>query len=136
MKIKNARNHKIIDIEDVWPLDDSETNININEITCLEHSSFNCVLYCIPCEQFICTKCVTKIQNGHDAVDEDEYKAELYTLLEIQRETEIKLIKLALSRFARGKVKIHQFAVEGNEIKRKQSAKLRAISTQTLQVIY
>lgn len=76
------------------------------------------------------------MQNGHDAVDEDGYKAELYTLLEIQRETEIKLSKLALWRFAPGKVKIHQLAEEGNEIKRKQSAKVRAISTQTLPVIY
>ncbi|CAC5358516.1 unnamed protein product [Mytilus coruscus] len=68
--------------------------------------------------------CVTKVHKGHDAVDEEEYKAELYKLLEIQRETEIKLSKLALSRVAPGKVDPYQFAVEVKEEQRKPNVKV------------
>lgn len=118
-KIKNATSHKIVDIKEVIP--ESAKNFDFCEVNCIEHSSQTCVFYCKTCEQFICTKCITKIHKGHDAVDEEEYNDELKKLLEMQRETEIKLSKLALSRDVPGKIRPWKFGSETSKVSQEQT---------------
>ncbi|CAC5403584.1 unnamed protein product [Mytilus coruscus] len=121
LKIKDAKNHTIVDFKEVKPQEPSEENLDFSEINCQEHDDQTCVFYCKTCEQFICTKCITKVHKGHDASDEEEYKAELNKLLEIQRETENKLKKLALSKTISSTINVPHFESEKREVSEQET---------------
>lgn len=108
-KFKNTGNHKVVNIKDVTT-GESDGNLSFGDYKCKVHAVQICCFYCKDCEHFICVKCITTAHKGHDIVDEDQYKAEIVELLEIeklleiQRETERKLSKLTLSKDARENV--------------------------------
>lgn len=77
LKATNSSDHKIVDIKDVRPQDESKEILSFNEINCPDHTDNLCVLYCKSCDTPICIKCVTKTHKGHNLVDEDEYNDEL-----------------------------------------------------------
>lgn len=117
LKIKNVGDHKIVDIKEVRRDDESKGILKFSEIDCQDHDNQTCVFYCKSCEKFICTKCITKSHKGHDAVDEDDYQAELNKLLDMQRETESKLSKLALTKVIPSKSSPQKLNSEKKEIK-------------------
>ncbi|XP_052071261.1 uncharacterized protein LOC127709669 [Mytilus californianus] len=77
LKATNSSDHKIVDIKEVRPKDESKGLVSFSEINCPEHYNQLCVLYCKRCDQPICIKCVTKTHKGHNLIDEDEYNDEL-----------------------------------------------------------
>ncbi|CAG2227883.1 unnamed protein product [Mytilus edulis] len=101
------------------------------EINCQEHDNQTCVFYCKTCEQLICIKCITKNHKGHDAVDEEEYKAELYKLKEMQKETESKLSKLSkVTKCIPGKTSTQKFRSGKNEMKEEKAEPNTKVSRQ------
>lgn len=131
LKIKNAKDHRIVDIKEVRIQNESEGISNFKEINCQEHDNQTCVFYCKTCEQLICIKCITKNHKGHDAVDEEEYKAELYKLKEMQKETESKLSKLSkVTKCIPDKTSTQKFRSGKNEMKEEKAEPNTKVSRQ------
>ncbi|XP_063446558.1 uncharacterized protein LOC134726090 [Mytilus trossulus] len=121
LKIKDAKNHTIVDFKEVRPEKQSKENLDFSEINCQEHHDHTCIFYCKTCAKFICVKCITKVHKGHDASDQEEYNAEINKLLEIQRETENKLKKLALSKTIPSTTNVPQFESENREVSKQKT---------------
>ncbi|CAG2242252.1 unnamed protein product [Mytilus edulis] len=43
------------------------------EIKCENHTGQACCLFCQTCKTFICVKCVAKVHNGHELIEEEDY---------------------------------------------------------------
>ncbi|VDI41365.1 Hypothetical predicted protein [Mytilus galloprovincialis] len=70
--LRIARDHKIINIKDIGELDSGES-FNFSDVHCNEHSNQVCCSYCRTCKTVVCLKCVMKVHNGHQFVDEEDF---------------------------------------------------------------
>ncbi|VDI23142.1 Hypothetical predicted protein [Mytilus galloprovincialis] len=89
--LKIAKDHKILNINEIGKPEGSKDTIIFSEVKCNEHSNQACCLFCITCNKFICPKCITiKVHNGHELLEEEDYnkgKVELKP----KKKSEIKL---------------------------------------------
>ncbi|XP_052081781.1 uncharacterized protein LOC127719595 [Mytilus californianus] len=65
--LRIAKDHQITDIKDIGK------HVTFNEIKCETHKGQTCCLFCQTCKTFICLKCVAKVHNGHELIEEDDY---------------------------------------------------------------
>ncbi|XP_052081418.1 uncharacterized protein LOC127719357 [Mytilus californianus] len=88
--LKIAKDHKILNINDIGKQEVSKDTIIFSDVKCDDHSQQACCLYCNTCNKFICPKCITKVHNGHELIEEEDYnkgKVEMKT----KQKSEIKL---------------------------------------------
>lgn len=73
--IKIAKDHKILAIKDIGKQDKfgGEQTIRFSDFKCDKHLEQFCCLFCKTCNQIICLKCVAKVHNGHELVEEEDY---------------------------------------------------------------
>ncbi|CAC5378221.1 unnamed protein product [Mytilus coruscus] len=65
--LRIAKDHQITDIKDIGK------HVTFSEIKCETHKGQACCLFCQTCKTFICLKCVAKVHNGHDLIEEEDY---------------------------------------------------------------
>ncbi|XP_076104554.1 uncharacterized protein LOC143073115 [Mytilus galloprovincialis] len=68
-KIKNAQNHKVIDIKQVGVHSDE---LDFTNIKCKDHSGQSCCLFCTSCDSLVCQICIDKIHKKHDLIEISE----------------------------------------------------------------
>ncbi|VDI08789.1 Hypothetical predicted protein [Mytilus galloprovincialis] len=85
--LKIGKDHKILNINDIGKQEDT---IIFSEVLCDEHSNQACCLFCNTCNKFICPKCITKVHNGHELIEEEDYNKGKVEL-KLKQKGEIKL---------------------------------------------
>ncbi|XP_076087271.1 uncharacterized protein LOC143057765 [Mytilus galloprovincialis] len=65
--LKIAKDHQITDIKEIGK------RVTFSEIKCEHHTGQACCLFCQTCKTFICVKCVAKVHNGHQLIEEEDY---------------------------------------------------------------
>ncbi|XP_052081749.1 uncharacterized protein LOC127719567 [Mytilus californianus] len=65
--LKTAKDHQITDIKNIGK------HVTFSEIKCENHTGQACCLFCQTCKTFICVKCVAKVHNGHELIEEEDY---------------------------------------------------------------
>ncbi|XP_052081750.1 uncharacterized protein LOC127719568 [Mytilus californianus] len=65
--LRIAKDHQITDIKDIGK------HVIFSEIMCETHKGQSCCLFCETCKTFICVKCVAKVHNGHELIEEEDY---------------------------------------------------------------
>ncbi|CAC5425760.1 unnamed protein product [Mytilus coruscus] len=65
--LRIAKDHQITDIKDIGK------HVTFSEIKCENHTGQACCLFCQTCKTFICVKCVAKVHNGHELIEEEDY---------------------------------------------------------------
>ncbi|XP_076104553.1 uncharacterized protein LOC143073114 [Mytilus galloprovincialis] len=68
-KIKNAQNHKIIDIKLVGV---HSEEVDFSNIKCKDHPGQLCCLFCTHCDSLVCPICIAKIHKKHDLIEISE----------------------------------------------------------------
>ncbi|XP_071145871.1 uncharacterized protein [Mytilus edulis] len=68
--LRIAKDHQITDIKDIGK---HGKHVTFSEIKCETHKGQACCLFCQTCKTFICLKCVAKVHNGHELVEEEDY---------------------------------------------------------------
>ncbi|XP_076105632.1 uncharacterized protein LOC143073762 [Mytilus galloprovincialis] len=68
-KIKNAQNHKVIDIKQVGV---HSEEVDFTNIKCKDHSGQLCCLFCNNCDSLVCPICIAKIHKKHDLIEISE----------------------------------------------------------------
>ncbi|XP_052101767.1 uncharacterized protein LOC127735569 [Mytilus californianus] len=68
-RIKNSKDHKVIDIKDVG-LHSEE--LDFTNIKCRDHSGQTCCLFCQLCNSLVCPTCVSKVHKQHDLIEISE----------------------------------------------------------------
>ncbi|CAC5356275.1 unnamed protein product [Mytilus coruscus] len=91
--LRIAKNHQIINIKDIGELDFGQS-FNFSDVYCIEHLHQVCCSYCSTCKKVVCVKCVMKVHNGHEFVDEEEFLSKKVKLWEGQKRVEKKLDEL------------------------------------------
>ncbi|XP_063408439.1 uncharacterized protein LOC134692025 [Mytilus trossulus] len=88
--LKIGKDHKILNINDIGKQEVSKDTIIFSEVKCDEHSNQACCLFCKTCNKLICLKCITKVHNGHEFIEEEDYNKGKVELKPKQK-SEIKL---------------------------------------------
>ncbi|XP_052081420.1 uncharacterized protein LOC127719358 [Mytilus californianus] len=102
--LKIAKDHKILNIIDIGKPD----TIIFSDVKCDDHSQQACCLYCNTCNKFICPKCITKVHNGHELIEEEDYNKGKVELKPKQKSQ----IKLGISKeYTADLISIHDIAV-------------------------
>ncbi|XP_063447045.1 uncharacterized protein LOC134726568 [Mytilus trossulus] len=65
--LRIAKDHQITDIKNIGK------HAFFSEIKCENHTGQACCLFCQTCKTFICPKCVAKLHNGHELIEEEDY---------------------------------------------------------------
>ncbi|VDI06409.1 tripartite motif-containing protein 2/3 [Mytilus galloprovincialis] len=68
-KIKNAQNHKVIDIKQVGVYSEA---VDFTNIKCKDHPGQLCCLFCTNCDSLVCPICIVKIHKKHDLIEISE----------------------------------------------------------------
>ncbi|XP_063409635.1 uncharacterized protein LOC134692923 [Mytilus trossulus] len=68
--LKIGKDHKILNIKEIGKQEDT---IIFSDVKCDEHSNQACCLYCNTCNKLICFKCITKVHNGHELIEEEDF---------------------------------------------------------------
>ncbi|XP_052082404.1 uncharacterized protein LOC127720032 [Mytilus californianus] len=71
--LKIAKDHKILAIKDIGKQDGSNETFTFSDVKCEEHLGQSCCLYCKTCNKIICLKCVAKVHNEHELIEEEDY---------------------------------------------------------------
>ncbi|XP_076104360.1 uncharacterized protein LOC143073023 [Mytilus galloprovincialis] len=69
LKIKNAKDHKIISIKDIG-LHPEE--LDFTNIKCQQHAGQSCCLFCTTCDHLVCPTCFAKVHKKHDLIEINE----------------------------------------------------------------
>ncbi|CAC5382140.1 TRIM71 [Mytilus coruscus] len=72
--LKITKDHRILNINDIGKQELSKDTIIFSDVKCDEHSQQACCLFCNTCNKLICPKCITKVHNGHELIEEEDYK--------------------------------------------------------------
>ncbi|XP_071132937.1 protein wech-like [Mytilus edulis] len=91
--LRITKDHHIININDIGELDSGQS-FNFSDVHCIEHSEQVCCSYCRTCKKVVCVKCVMKVHNGHEFVDEEEFLCKKEKLWEGQNRVKKKLDEL------------------------------------------
>ncbi|CAC5390390.1 unnamed protein product [Mytilus coruscus] len=68
LKIKNAKDHTIVDIKQVG-LSGGKRNIDFSNIKCKSHTLQLCCIFCSNCDELACPGCITKVHAGHTFIE-------------------------------------------------------------------
>ncbi|CAC5382129.1 unnamed protein product [Mytilus coruscus] len=85
-----AKDHRILNIKDIGKQEGSKDTIIFSNFKCNEHLEQACCLYCNTCNQLICPMCITKVHNGHELIEEEDFNKGKVELKPKQK-SEIKL---------------------------------------------
>ncbi|CAC5382143.1 TRIM2_3 [Mytilus coruscus] len=89
--LKIAKDHKILNINDIGKPEGPKDSIIFRYFKCYEHSHQDCCLFCNTCNKLICPTCITtKVHKEHELIEEEAYnkgKVELNP----EQQSEIKL---------------------------------------------
>ncbi|XP_063435902.1 uncharacterized protein LOC134716822 [Mytilus trossulus] len=92
-KIKNAQNHKIVDIKQVGV---HSEELDFTNIKCKDHSGQAYCLFCTKCDSLVCPLCIAKIHERHDLVEiSEEFKTKIERLKKGQSRIQTNRTKLA-----------------------------------------
>ncbi|XP_063446863.1 E3 ubiquitin-protein ligase TRIM71-like [Mytilus trossulus] len=91
--LRITKDHHIININDIGELDFGQS-FNFRDVHCIEHSEQVCCSYCRTCKKVVCVKCVMKVHNGHEFVDEEDFLSKKEILWEGQNKVKKKLDEL------------------------------------------
>ncbi|CAC5360999.1 unnamed protein product [Mytilus coruscus] len=64
---------KLFKDTDIGKQEGSNETIAFSDVKCVDHCGQSCCLYCDTCNKLICFKCITKVHNGHEFIEEDDY---------------------------------------------------------------
>ncbi|XP_071153412.1 uncharacterized protein [Mytilus edulis] len=92
--LRIAKDHIIRNLNDIGELDSGES-FNFSDVHCSEHSNHVCCSYCRTCKKVVCLKCVMKVHNGHEFVDEEEFLGKKKKLWEGHKNAVTKLSELS-----------------------------------------
>ncbi|VDI32312.1 Hypothetical predicted protein [Mytilus galloprovincialis] len=92
--LRIAKDHIIRNLNDIGELDSGES-FNFSDVHCSEHSNQVCCSYCKTCKKVVCLKCVMKVHNGHEFVDEEEFLGKKKKLWEEHKNVVTKLSELS-----------------------------------------
>ncbi|XP_063420644.1 E3 ubiquitin-protein ligase TRIM71-like [Mytilus trossulus] len=92
--LRIAKDHIIRNLNDIGELDSGES-FNFCDVHCNEHSNQVCCSYCRTCKNVVCLKCVMKVHNGHEFVDEEEFLGKKKKLWEGHKNAVTKLSELS-----------------------------------------
>ncbi|XP_063410016.1 uncharacterized protein LOC134693211 [Mytilus trossulus] len=135
--LKIGKDHKILNINDIGKQEVSKDTIIFSEVKCDEHSNQACCLFCNTCNKLICFKCITKVHNGHELIEEEDYNKGKVELKPKQKSE----IKLEISKvYTTDLNNIHYIAVcsdgtmwmEDGTRSKLQHVKLREIRTEVI----
>ncbi|VDI51645.1 P2X purinoceptor 4 [Mytilus galloprovincialis] len=90
-----AKDHKLLNIKEIGEHEDSWNSFAFSKLNCQDHPNQPCSLYCKTCSNVICLKCIVKVHNGHDFVDEEEFCDKKEVLQEGQKKVQSNLSKLS-----------------------------------------
>ncbi|CAC5361677.1 unnamed protein product [Mytilus coruscus] len=106
--LKITKDHRILNIKDMGKQEVSKDTIIFSDVKCDEHSQQACCLFCNTCNKFICPKCITKVHNGHELIEEEDYNKGKVELKPKQKSE----IKLEISKYyTTDLINIHLIAV-------------------------
>ncbi|CAC5382142.1 unnamed protein product [Mytilus coruscus] len=133
--LKITKDHRILNINDIGKQELSKDTIIFSDVKCDEHSQQACCLFCNTCNKFICPKCITKVHNGHELIEEEDYNKGKVELKPKQKSE----IKLEISKeYTTDLINIHLIAIWGigkthsnNILVTTDETKLKQINTVT-----
>ncbi|VDH96986.1 Hypothetical predicted protein [Mytilus galloprovincialis] len=65
-KLKNSKNHNVIDIKEVGIY---QGELDFSDLKCEKHSGQSCVMFCASCDTLVCALCIGNTHNGHVLVE-------------------------------------------------------------------
>ncbi|XP_071171945.1 uncharacterized protein [Mytilus edulis] len=69
LKVKTAKDHRIIDLKEIGLY---KEELDFANIPCQEHAGQNTCLYCKTCDALVCPTCVSKVHKKHDLTEIQE----------------------------------------------------------------
>lgn len=93
--LRIANDHSIVNIKDLREHEDTWDSFVFSDFKCQDHPNKFCSLYCRTCNKVICLKCVVKVHNGHNFVDEEEFADKKEKLKDGQKKILMNLSKLS-----------------------------------------
>ncbi|XP_071169494.1 uncharacterized protein [Mytilus edulis] len=106
LKIKNAQNHKIVDIKQVGV---HSEEVDFTNIRCKDHSGQSCCLFCNNCDSLVCPICIAKIHKKHDLIEISEaFNTKIESLKKGQSKIQTNRTKLATNKLFLEQCKSHE----------------------------
>ncbi|XP_076104920.1 uncharacterized protein LOC143073343 [Mytilus galloprovincialis] len=88
LRVKTAKDHRIIDLKDIGL---HKEELDFANIPCQDHAGQNNCLYCKTCDSLICPTCVAKVHKKHDLTEIQEgYNIKIDKLKNGQRKIQSK----------------------------------------------
>ncbi|XP_052083362.1 E3 ubiquitin-protein ligase Trim36-like [Mytilus californianus] len=97
-KLKIDSQHVVVDIKELGKHGKIEDAFPFSEVKCNEHKGQVCCLFCKTCRLLICPKCMVKVHNGHQLIEDEEYNKKRENLKAEQMRIEEILYNLVIDK--------------------------------------
>lgn len=110
----SIKDHSIVNIKEIREVD-LEDDFNFSGVNCSEHTNQICCSYCKTCKKVVCGKCIMKIHNGHEFVNEEEFKSQKENIRGELKKAEKKVQELRVTERKLAEMKTNEEAMYSRE---------------------